>query len=468
MIFLDTDIDYLAVINSVLNNHGTNNSDTDDKENKQITIEEKMQLIARATLDRRLNTRDLKLYNYVMTFEFLGYTQEEIGDMLDLSRSNINKSFEKLASFNYIKKVQLKKGIKQMAYELKGLDDAGIIKPNADEVIRILNIANAQDTKRKLTYCSMDDYKDLKRKIAEYKENIDIIETYYDYSGNNSLHAIYKKQAHSLVAYFEKVKPRNTKDEVKLDTRSLKEIALDNLRGNIKEFEQRISDTTKMINKLNKFTEKLISETSILNENEVKEVLQDENAKLILFLDRSSDEHFLNFKEKYLEYYIEFVCKFSDLAKNKNFFKLYYENKDIQMSLTEFMKIIGYKHREVPDIRVSTKRRLADSIKEFLEKANKKILTDDAAELVEEINGLLEYIESIDSKVIFDSRTIALLLFVLDYKKDISKIGLNFDTFVEMYNPDLNDKFIGYLKSKDKDKEKTNTNAVVTPTGIEL
>ena len=468
MIFLDTDIDYLAVINSVLNNHGTNNSDTDDKENKQITIEEKMQLIARATLDRRLNTRDLKLYNYVMTFEFLGYTQEEIGDMLDLSRSNINKSFEKLASFNYIKKVQLKKGIKQMAYELKGLDDAGIIKPNADEVIRILNIANAQDTKRKLTYCSMDDYKDLKRKIAEYKENIDIIETYYDYSGNNSLHAIYKKQAHSLVAYFEKVKPRNTKDEDKIDTRSLKEIALDNLRGNIKEFEQRISDTTKMINKLNKFTEKLISETSILNENEVKEVLQDENAKLILFLDRSTDEHFLNFKEKYLKYYIEFVCKFTDLVKNKNFFKLYYENKDIQMSLTEFMKIIGYKHREVPDIRVSTKRRLADSIKEFLEKANKKILTDDAAELVEEINGLLEYIESIDSKVIFDSRTIALLLFVLDYKKDISKIGLNFDTFVEMYNPDFNDKFIGYLKSKDKDKEKTNTNAVVTPTGIEL
>ena len=134
LIFLDTDIDYLAVINSVLNNHGTNNSDTDDEENKQIPREEKMQLIARATLDRRLNTRDLKLYNYVMTFEFLGYTQEEIGDMLDLSRSNINKSFEKLAGFNYIKKVQLKKGIKQMAYELKGLDDAGIIKPNADEV----------------------------------------------------------------------------------------------------------------------------------------------------------------------------------------------------------------------------------------------------------------------------------------------------------------------------------------------
>ena len=130
------------------------------------------------------------------------------------------------------------------------------------------------------------------------------------------------------------------------------------------------------------------------------------------------------------------------------------------------MKITKYKHREVPDIRVSAKQRLVGSIKEFLEKANKKILTDDAAELVEEINGLLEYIESIDSKVIFDSRTIALLLFVLDYKKDISKIGLNFDTFVEMYNPDLNDKFRGYLKSKNK--EKTNTKAVVTPTGIEL
>lgn len=461
MLFLDTDIDYQSIVDSHIND------DINDEENQDISTEEKMQLIARATLDRRLNARDLKLYNYVMVFKFLGYTQEEISDMLDLSRSNVNKSFEKLAGFNYIKKVQLKKGIKQMAYELKGLNYAGIVKPCADEVIRILNIANTQDTKRKLTYCSMDDYKDLKVKIAKYKENIEIIETYYDYSGNNSLHALYKKQAHSLVEDFSKL--INSKGEDSEDSnvlKSSKDIALDNLKAFIKEFKERISDTTKMISQLNQFSKKLASETSVLNENEVKEVLQDENAKLILFLDRSSDEHFLNFKEKYLKYYTEFVCKFTDLVKNKNFFKLYYENKDIQMSLTEFMKIIGYKHREVPDSRVHTKRRLADSIKEFLEKANKKILTDDAAELVEEINGLLEYIESIDSKVIFDSRTIALLLFVLDYKKDISKIGLNFDTFVEMYNPDLNDKFIGYLKSKNK--EKTNTNAVVTPTGIEL
>lgn len=99
MIFLDTDVDYSKKINDDIN----------DEEKQDMSAEEKMKLIARATLDRRLNTRDLKLYNYVMSFEYLSYTQEEISEMLDISRSNINKSLEKLASFNYIEKVQLKK-----------------------------------------------------------------------------------------------------------------------------------------------------------------------------------------------------------------------------------------------------------------------------------------------------------------------------------------------------------------------
>ena len=85
MIFLDTDVDYSKKINDDIN----------DEEKQDMSAEEKMKLIARATLDRRLNTRDLKLYNYVMSFEYLSYTQEEISEMLDISRSNINKSLEK-------------------------------------------------------------------------------------------------------------------------------------------------------------------------------------------------------------------------------------------------------------------------------------------------------------------------------------------------------------------------------------
>ena len=165
MIFLDTDVDYSKKINDDIN----------DEEKQDMSAEEKMKLIARATLDRRLNTRDLKLYNYVMSFEYLSYTQEEISEMLDISRSNINKSLEKLASFNYIEKVQLKKGTKKMSYKLKGLSSAGIINPSPCEVIRVLNVSNVSDTECKFIYCPPDEFKELEKTIKEYKNNIDTI-----------------------------------------------------------------------------------------------------------------------------------------------------------------------------------------------------------------------------------------------------------------------------------------------------
>ena len=437
MIFLDTDVDYSKKINDDIN----------DEEKQDMSAEEKMKLIARATLDRRLNTRDLKLYNYVMSFEYLSYTQEEISEMLDISRSNINKSLEKLASFNYIEKVQLKKGTKKMSYKLKGLSSAGIINPSPCEVIRVLNVSNVSDTECKFIYCPPDEFKELEKTIKEYKNNIDTIEKYYDS----------KEECHKKDLAFELVE--------KFDpNRKSKYGAIFTLKELIEEYEERISDTVEMRRKLNQFSQKLASKTNILSKDAVTRVLEDADAKFILFIDKNIDECLINFQERYLEDYVKFASRFSGLAENEDFFKLYYEDKKLEVKFTEFMRIIGHNHREVPIKRENAIDFITTAIQTFEKETDNMNLTDGAAALVQEISNLLE---AVASDAVFNCREVALLLFVLDKRYCLKKnIGLSFDSFVEMYNPDLKDKFIGYFKSKNKKKTKTNT--VLAPTGIEL
>ena len=172
----------------------------------------------------------------------------------------------------------------------------------------------------------------------------------------------------------------------------------------------------------------------------------------------------INFQERYLEDYVKFASRFSGLAENEDFFKLYYEDKKLEVKFTEFMRIIGHNHREVPIKRENAIDFITTAIQTFEKETDNMNLTDGAAALVQEISNLLE---AVASDAVFNCREVALLLFVLDKRYCLKKnIGLSFDSFVEMYNPDLKDKFIGYFKSKNKKKTKTNT--VLAPTGIEL
>ena len=421
MIFLDKDIDYLDRINSDIN----------DENKQQISAEDKMKLIARATLDKRLNARDLKLYNYVMSFEYLSFTQEEISEMLDISRSNINKSFEKLASFNYIEKVQLQKGIKKMTYKLKRLNQAGVVRATADEVIRVLNMSNSLDTKYKFKHCTLNDYKILNQTIDTYKKNIKIIEEHYDCDGNDTALCNLRDKAHSLVKIF----------DMKLED---KDRALTNLKDSINEIKERISDTSKMLKKIDSFSDKLVSQVTVLSKSAVKRVLEDENAKFILFIDRSDEECFVNFREKYLKDYIKFICRFSDLHKNEDFFKIYYENKTVEFTFSDFMRLIGQNHREVPVRRENAVEFIENAIIKF-EGDSVKELNERAATLVQEVSDLLEIVKT---NAVFNSREVALLLYVLDKRICMQKeLGLSFESFVKMYNPDLLDMIIEYKKA---------------------
>lgn len=409
MIFLDINNNFSKNLISNVNNNDM----------QVMTAEDRMQLVAKATLDRRLNARDLKLYNYIACYEYLRLTQEEISELLDLSRSNVNKSLEKLASFNYIEKREVKpegETRKKMIYIAKNLQDTGIIKCNAHDIIRVLNVSNVFDSKLKYTYCSQQDFNNYKLDNKECNGIIDAIEEFYDSENEQS-----RKKALELIELFSPVK---NKDD-----------AIRNLRNRIEYIENKTFDTKNMINKIAKFSRNLTS--NVLDATSVQEVLQDENAKLILFLDRTEDVAFENFKNKYLEDYIRFVCAFSDLSENENFFKLYYENKKVEMSLTEIIRMLGYTHREVPHMRQNASDTIMNSFNNFLKVCKKLELSEKAQALVEEISEL--YDGGIPSDGVYTSREVSLILYVLNSRHCIRDIGLSFDSFVQLYNPELSD-----------------------------
>lgn len=424
MIFLNINNDFSKSLIDNVNNG----------EMQSVTTEERMQLIAKATLDRRLNARDLKLYNYIICCEYLGFTQEEISELLDLSRSNINKSFEKLASFNYIEKKEIKvegETKKRMSYIPRKLTQAGFINCNTHDIIRVLNVSNVSDSNLKYTYCSQQDFRDYELSIDGYKADIDTIERCYESESEHT-----RKKAYDLIEVFSPM----LKD---------KEDALKNIRKHIADIKKKIDDTKSMRRKLTQFSQRLKS--NILGDEAVQKVLTNEDAKLILFLDRAEDENFKNFKEKYLEDYIRFVCAFSDLSENEDFFRLYYENKKIEMSMTEVIKMLGFTHREVPHKRQGAINYIKLSFEKFLEKIDKSKLTEKAKSLLNEIEILAN--EGIVSDAVYNAKEITLILCITESKNFIKPaLGLSFDAFEELYNLGLLDTMKELVRAK-KDNE---------------
>ena len=412
MIFLDIDERFT---NALINN-------VNDDGRQVMTAEERMQLIAKATLDKRLNARDLKLYNYIVCYEYLGFTQEQISELLDLSRSNINKSLEKLASFNYIEKKDIRledeNKRKRMKYVAKRIDSTGFIGYFPDDIIRVLNVSNVSDSKLKYYYCSMENYHSYVNAIDECERHLNFIEENY----SNEELAIRKRVTELVEAY----SPRK---------KSVYE-ALDVLKGYINDMTAKTEDTKMMIRKLNRFYKQIKS--SDLSSEALDKVLGNEHARLILFLDRTKDESFENFREKYLEDYIRFVCAFTDLYENEDFFKLYYENKKIELTFSEMIKLLGFTHREVPHMRQSAIKSIETSLEEFLDKFDGIELSETSESVLDEIVEI--YHEHITTDAVYDSRQISLILYVTEKMNYLKyTFGLEFNTFIEIYNSDLVD-----------------------------
>ena len=145
---------------------------------------------------------------------------------------------------------------------------------------------------------------------------------------------------------------------------------------------------------------------------------------------------------------------FTELGANEDFFTLYYENKSIELSFSDLIRMLGHSHRDVPARRTKAIEMICESIDEFIANSKGIKLGDKASKLVDEI---LDLQDAIASNGVYNSREIALLLYALDDKgcmKD--SFRLSYNSFVELYNPDILEmikEYEEYIPSRETDIE---------------
>ena len=120
--------------------------------NNQISDFDKSELINRIVLDKRLTAGDIRVYIFLLNFSSENYTQEEIAQALSMSRMNISRSIKKLVALNYLSID--KEMLKTATYNLVGYKEAGIIKVNIENLIKLFNLT-LKDNK-KIEYSELE------------------------------------------------------------------------------------------------------------------------------------------------------------------------------------------------------------------------------------------------------------------------------------------------------------------------
>lgn len=414
----------------------------------------KTELMARATLDKRLNARDLKVYSYVMYFSSSSRTQEEIADMLDISRSNINKSLEKLTAFNYIEKNEVVINLKKiMIYEVVGIEgNPGIPTLRTDNIMRLGNLIK-QKYINSFNWLRGSEIYELEQELKLIKEEIEVLKKI-----NNEVD---EDKIKSLVRQL-----KTTSHKFILEGKVTAQRRIEELKYTIEDINEKLEDTRYIERELSKFKKFYASNSKVLTEDEVSKVLKDENALFILFLDNFEDKRIVKFKEKYLEDYIKFLCRFTELAKSKNFFKLYYENKTQVFVFEDLMKVAEEKHREVPRIRGSfrfkTSKKLGDLYRNMIEvneELNEEIVKEsliDEIEVIEDkIYGVsLSKTEAkgrIDGLNILSIREFLLCVYSLELEKRFEEsYAISYEDFAKMFDVELYEELDKYKDAKVK------------------
>ena len=422
------------------------NEDVNDIEKQVVSPLTKVELMAKATLDKRLNARDLKVYSYVMHFEYLCNTQEEIADILDISRSNINKSLEKLTVFRYIDKIKSKKQSERISYELVQ-EDAGIALVSAEDIIRLVNISKVKE-EDKFKFVSKEKREVLEGELNDIEHEIKILK--------KIINEVNEDKKQDLIELL-----KITDIENILDDEIGFENTIEELQSVIDDINKDLADTRYIENELNKF--KLSYPTRhlrLLEEDAVKKVIEDKNALLVLFLDSSDDKKIIDFKNKYLENYIKFLCKFTNLIDNEDFFKLYYRNQTEYFVLEELMKVTNVKHREVPRIRKSFKQRVIDSL-ELL--SNNIVEINEASDEpgIEEslINKIESTQETINDSNIIRIEEFLLCVFAMNLEHDFKNAYvISYTDFLRMFASELQESLENYKKHKCEYEQKRTQN----------
>lgn len=390
MIYLKEKREHLYLYRELLKE----NTDEEGKKNtkeccSEVTALEKERLMCKVTLDKRLNTKDLKLYIYIMNFNHLYSTQEEIADLLDMSRSNVNKSLEKLTAFNYIKKYNGNcRAGRRTVYKIIQFSEAGICKLDASSLIRMVNVTAT----KKYNYYSLEDVRMMEQYMADCKSDIKILNAIINEDNPRKINMLIdgiKALDDDSISRLVKKMNDDLKNKGHV-TGKLIVLNIDLLEANILDTKEKLKDFYYIRNSIETFRNKFYSTTKLdITKEEVEKVLNDDNMFMSLFLDKNEDENIVKFKEKYLEDYIKFLNKFTTINENKNFFKLLYENKgEFKFTVIDLMRLCKINHREAPSSKQVLDKRVEETLNELRDKIF-KILENENYCRDEEIRMLL-------------------------------------------------------------------------------
>ena len=97
-----------------------------------ISEQDRIDLIGQVLLDERLSGIDTKLYIFLLNFENRGYRQEDLANILSLTRVSVNKSISKLLAFNYISTQKGRRTVTE--YKITPLNSAGVSSFDIDSI----------------------------------------------------------------------------------------------------------------------------------------------------------------------------------------------------------------------------------------------------------------------------------------------------------------------------------------------
>ena len=124
------------------------NKTNTDYTRKFQSAEEVFSLIDRVTLDKRLSSVDVKIYNLILSRPH-GYTQENMSDFLGFDRSIIGDSMRKLQALRYIFKMKINGGPKYEYVVIPLSENPGIPSLKYPELAKMINL-NKKKTEDRL------------------------------------------------------------------------------------------------------------------------------------------------------------------------------------------------------------------------------------------------------------------------------------------------------------------------------
>lgn len=403
-----------------------------DESNACMSYETKIKLIAKATLDKRLNAKDMRVFSYLLNFAYEGLTQEQIADIIDMSRSNINKSIEKLTAFNYIDKVASKNWKDTTSYKIERYERAGISRDMASDIIRMLNVIDKKRGLDRLNYVSLEDVRGYRKTLSELTEKYESLKKYLN----------------------------EEQSKEKVDLKLIKRFKdnISEIKADIKYIKEELEDTEYIESLDMKLGSTILSKTK-LSKDRVIDVITNSNRRVALFLAYTDEIHVDEFREKYLEDYIKFLAKFTD-DLNEDFFVLYYESlSNMEYTYEDIMKVAGVTHRDVPERKARLQKNILDSLEELKDDIDFMNDLNDTNNIEEEIftDKTLNILSELSCKCL--DKDIAKLpfthsefiLIVLALNKEIacqSVTGVNFNKYIQIGSPELYECIMRYYKYK--------------------